>query len=179
MIPKHLQPKLDELAKEYGARLYSSAREVLGRDEYRNTGELVESLRVSIIPCSDNSPPEIVLEYADHGYFLNYKGPKWTRVPSLEKLRAWAETIEFSGPVPGYQNGAGSLPPWKRKERIVSAIAWNKRKRDTWIQKPWKGKRGIDLGKILRELNQSTATAWARAVENTLAEAIETGKILS
>lgn len=179
MIPKQIQIKLDALAQKTAADLLSSARAILSKEDFRNTGELAESLRVSVIPSRGDAPPEIVLEYADQGYFINYKSPKWTKVPNIDKLRAWAQTIEFSGPVPGYKNGAATLPPWKAKERILSAIAWNKRKHDTWKAKPWKGKKGMDLGKLLRELNQATLDAWAREVEQILVDGIETGAILS
>lgn len=179
MIPKQIQPKLNELAREYAEKLYASAKEVLSKDEFRNTGELVDSLRVSIIPCRDDAPPEIVLEYADQGYYIGYKKPQWTRVPNIEKIRKWAESINFTGPVPGYKGDASSLPPWKAKERIISAIAWNKRKFDTWKAKPWKGRRGIDLGKLLRSLNEEVLDAWARKVEEILASSIEDGTVLS
>lgn len=179
MIPVQIQQKLNELAAKTARDLYQAAKDVLSKDTFRNTGELVDSLKVSVIPCKGDAPPEIILTYADQGYFLNYKSPKWTRVPNIDKMKAWAETIDFSGPVPGYKNGVSTLPPWKVKERIISAIAWNKRKHDTWKAKPWKGKKGIDLGKLLRDLNQATLEAWAREVENILVHGIETGEILS
>lgn len=175
MIPKHIQERLNELAKATAEILYSNTREMLSKEPYINTGELADSLRISIIPSRNDSPPEIVLEYADQGYYIGYKSPKWTKVPNLDKLRAWAEQVDLSGPVPGYKNGAPNLPPWKAKERRIAAIAWSKRKFDTWKAKPWKGKKGIDLGKILREMNSQTLEAWARVVETALVEGIESG----
>jgi hypothetical protein len=175
MISKQLQPILNELAEKYAAILLSQAKDVLSRAEFRATGELVNSLKVEIVPCTDQKSPLIVLRYADQGYYIGYKSPQWTKVPNLDKMKEWAKTVEFNGPVPGYKDGS-PLPPWKAKERIAAAIAYDKRKNDTWKAKPWKNRRGINLGELLGKLNTETLEAYTQEIESTLVKSLQSGE---
>jgi hypothetical protein len=179
MIPQITQEKLNQLAQQYASQLLSQVKAVLSQPAYRNSGELQESLKIVVTPATATEAPTILLTYADQGFYIGYKSPKWTQLPNIEKLKKWAETKSLSmGDIPGYEYGTASkLTEEKRKERIVWAIAKNKRKEDTWKQKKWKNAAG--LGDLLKALNESTIQAWAKDVEKLLAEAISQGAVLS
>lgn len=179
MIPKHIQEKLNAIAQARASELYERAREVLSQDQYVTTGELLNSLKISWFPASDQSPPRILLQYKLQGFLLGLSKMSWVKVPNIEKMNRWSENVTFDGAVPGYKNGAPNLPPWKAKQRIVFAIAMNKRKNDTWKRKPWKGKGGLEIGDLLKQINQETLQAWAKEVETAIAEGLSKGTILS
>jgi len=179
MIPKITQTKLDAIAERYAAKLLADVKAVFDRPDYRNQGELADSLKVSVTKCTDRESPKIILTYADQGFYIGYKSPQWTKLPKIERLKKWAETKTISlGDIPGYEYGSASnISVEKQKERIVWAIAKNKRKEDTWKQKKWKNAAG--LGDLLKDLNQSTIITYANDVENMLADAISKGKVVS
>jgi hypothetical protein len=172
VIPKITQKKLDQLAAQYGDTLLKDIREVLGQPQYRNKGELFESLRLSLSNATDSEPPVILLEYADQGFYLGYKSPKWVKLPNIEKLKEWAATKVFRT-IPGYESGTSSIPEFKKRERVAWAIAWNQRKNDAWRQRKWKNEAG--LGSLLQKLNSDTIQAYAKDVEKLLADAISQG----
>jgi hypothetical protein len=179
MIPKITQQKLDAIAQKYAARLLADVKAVLNTPQYKNSGELESSLKILVVPATDLEAPKIILTYADQGFYLGYKNPQWTKVPDIEKLKKWAETkVTDLGDIPGYEYGTASrLPIEKQKERIVWAIAKNKRKEDTW--KPRKWKNAAKLGNLLSDLNVDTLSAYAKDVENLLADAISKGTAVS
>jgi hypothetical protein len=179
MIPKQSQPALNDLADRYAKELYSKAHSLLSQDKYVNKGELLDSLKINVIKCTDNIPPQIMLTFALQGALLNLRTMSWVKFPNVKKLLDWADNINFTGSIPGYKNNASNLPPWKAKQRIVYAIAVNQRKNDKWKSKPWKGKKGIDLGAILDHLNTETAAQYANDFAKILASSIETGAVLS
>lgn len=179
MIPKITQQKLDILAQAYATRLMTDVKEVLSKPEYQNSGELADSIQVTITKANDNDAPVIILTYADQGFFLGYKSPQWTKLPVVAELEKWAAQrgLDFSK-IPGYTFGtAPRLSTEKKINRIVWAIAKDKRKEDTWKQKKWK--KAANLGEILKDLNASTLEAYARDMETLLASAIVDGTVLS
>lgn len=179
MIPAATQQLLNELAHKYGNELINNVRNVLSQPAYRNSGELADSLKLIITPATDTEAPTIVLTYADQGFFIGYKNPQWTKLPNIEKLKKWAETkITSLGDIPGYEYGtASSLSVEKQRERIVWAIAKDKRKEDTWKPKKWKN--AARLGDILSMINKDTIEVWRKQVEEVLANSITTGQELS
>lgn len=179
MIPKITQSKLDALAAKYAEKLKRDVETVLSNPEFMNTGELADSIEVSITKATDQEAPLIVLTYADQGYFLNYRNPQWTKLPTIAKLEKWgsARGLDF-GNIPGYEYGtAPNLSDEKKVERIVWAIAKNKRKEDSWKPRLWKRK--ANLVDFLNKLNNETVQAYAKDVETILAEAISMGMVLS
>lgn len=179
MIPKETQNKLNAIAAARAQDLYTRAREILSKEQYVNTGELLDSLKISWFKATDTEPPRILLQYKLQGFLLGLRKMSWVKVPNIEKLASWGERINFTGPVPGYKNGAPNLPPWKVLERRMYAIAVDKRKNDTWKRKPWKGKGALEIGDLIKQINQETLQAWAKDVEKILAESISKGTILS
>jgi hypothetical protein len=179
MIPKVTQDKLNAIAEARAKELYTRAYDILTQDEYTNKGELADSLKITWFRATDVNPPRILLTYKLQGFILGLKKMSWVKVPNLQKLKDWGEAINFSGPIPGYKGSADNLPPWKRQERILNAIAFDKRKNETWKQKPWKGKRGMKIGELISEINTETKLTWKNDVEQILSESIATGKILS
>ena len=175
MIPVETQKQLDQLAIKYANELYGRVKNVLGSPQFRNTGELEESLKLEITKATDKDAPVIILHYADQGYYLNYKSPSWVKQPNVEKLMKWAETKTF-GNIPGY-TGTPNIPEYKQKLRIAFAIAKDKRKNDTWKPKRWKKAAG--LGELLKNINVDVMEAYRKDVENILAKAISTGTVLS
>jgi len=174
MIPVQTQKKLDELAGHYSKKLLSDVYKVLSSSKYRRSGKLLDSLHIVVSRATQTEAPVILLRYADQGYYIGYKSPQWTRLPPVDDLLEWAKNISFAGPIPGYKaNSSSNLPPWKAKERIVWAIAKNKRKFDTWKAKPWK--REAKLSDLLKDLNKSTIEAWVEDVEQILSDAISKG----
>jgi hypothetical protein len=171
MIPKQTQEKLNAIAEQRSKELFQRAYDVLSRDQLVNTGELRDSLKITWFKATDTTPPRILLRYELQGFLLGLKKMSWVKVPNLDKLKKWAEGNTFSGPIPGYKSGT-NLPPWKVKERIINAIAFDKRRNDTWKAKPWKGRQGINIGELLHQINQDTLQAWAKDVEQILADAI-------
>ncbi|HMG90754.1 MAG TPA: hypothetical protein VK589_11865 [Chryseolinea sp.] len=179
MIPKITQQKLDALAQQYATRLLGDVKEVFNRPEYINSGELADSVQVTIIKSTDNDAPVIALTYADQGFFIGYKNPQWTKLPVVAELEKWAAKrgLDF-GNIPGYTYGtAPGLSTEKKIERIAWAIAKNKRKEDTWKQKKWK--KSANLGDLLKDLNTETIAAYARDIEGLLADAISKGTAVS
>jgi hypothetical protein len=175
MIPAQTQKQLDDLARKYGNELYGRVKTVLASPKFRNTGELEESLKLIITPATDKDAPVIILEYADQGYYLNYKSPSWVKQPNVEKLLKWAETKTFTS-IPGYK-GTPNIPEYKQKERIAFAIAMDKRKNDTWKPKRWKKEAG--LGELLKNINVEVLEAYRTDIEKILANSIATGSVLS
>lgn len=179
MIPQITQEKLNALADQYARQLLNQVKEVLSQPAYHNSGELEESLKISITKATATEAPVILLTYADQGFFIGYKNPQWTSLPNVDKIKKWALIKTLSiGDIPGYTYGtAPNITDEKKIERIAWAIAKNKRKEDTWKQKKWKNASG--LGDLLRSLNENTIKAWIKDVETILAESITTGAIMS
>lgn len=170
-VPKHIQEKLNAIADVYAHQLYAKAAVALQR--YDRTGATADSLKVTWLKSSDTHPPRILLIFEKQAALFEIKKMSWVRVPNLDKLSEWANSVDFNGTVPGYKDGkAPNLPPWKIKQRIISAIAFDKRLNDKWKRKPWKGKGGMDIGQIIRSLNDETLKAWVQEVKTVLVESI-------
>jgi hypothetical protein len=179
MIPKATQIKLNKLAYDYADRLLLDVKGVLGLPGYRTTGELANSLAISVKEATDEEPPKIALTYADQGFYIGYKNPSWTKLPEIERLKDWVKSKSLAlGDIPGYEYGtAPALSVDQRATRIAWAIAKNKRREDTWKRKKWKN--AAKLGDLLKELNSDSLKAYSMDIEEMLASAISTGKVMS
>jgi hypothetical protein len=179
MIPSITQAKLNQLADDYAQKLLANVKQVFEQPEYRSSDELLNSLSIQVTRATSDEPPRIILTYADQGFFIGYKNPQWTKLPIIEKLKQWADSPSFSvGSIPGYKSGTASgLSVEKQKERIVWAIAKNKRKEDTWKQKKWKNAAG--LGDLLSALNKDTLQSFAKDIEKILVDGIAKGTVMS
>ncbi len=176
MIPAATQTELNSIAQKYATELLGRVQGVLSGNEYKNKGELLDSLKVSVIPSTDNDAPIILLEYADQGYFIGYKNPQWTKLANVGNLEEWAQTKTFSK-IPGYGTSSTSLPLYKQQQRVAYAIAIDKQKNDAWKPKRWK--RAAGLGDLLKSINAESMEAYVKACELILAKAITTGEVLS
>jgi hypothetical protein len=170
MISPNVQSILNEIANRYGNELLSQVKAVLAK--YRRSGQLSESVELTIIKATDSESPKILVTYADQGYFIGQRSPHWSKVPSIDKLREWAKHVDLKGPVAGYKNGlAPNLPPWKIKERAIWAIAKSKQKFDRHKPKRWK--RETKLSDLLENINKNTLDAFSSEIERVLTNALE------
>jgi hypothetical protein len=55
---------------------------------------------------------------------------------------------------------------------LAWAIAWDKRKHDTWKAKPWRKK---SLSEVLKEMNLQIVEAFAKALDEDMQQAINEG----
>ena len=150
MIPVIVQEHLNEIASQYGERLMQQVKVVF--EKYRNTGALLESLRLEIKPATDRTAPVITLHYDEQGYFIGYRNPQWSKLPIITELLAWSATKTFNT-IPGYKSSS-TLPEYKQRERVIWAIAKDKLKNDTWKAKRWK--REANIGLLIKDLNNDT-----------------------
>jgi hypothetical protein len=171
MISPYQQAQLNTLAERYSREMFRSVDEALKK--YDRSGKTRASLKVTWLKSTDRQPPRILLIFERQAALFETRRMSWIKIPNIDQLTEWSEGVNFSGKVPGYKNGlAPDLPPWKAKQRIVWAIARDKRKNDTWKRKPW---RRIALSDVLKELNRATLQAYKKEVEDTLAESLSTG----
>lgn len=170
MIPPEIQQALNAVAEKYGREMMQQVRRAL--EKYRRSGQLVDSVDLTITKATDTNPPVIIVSYADQGFYIGQRQPQWTRLPDVSNLEEWSKHVQLTGPVPGYKNGlAPNLPPWKANLRRLWAIAKNKQKYDTHRPKRWK--REAKLVDIIREINTETTAAFSAEVERILTSALE------
>jgi hypothetical protein len=175
MIPKQTQEKLNTLASVYSQEIFNSASNAIKK--YSRSGATLDSLKVTWLKSTDKEPPRIILIFELQAALFEVRKMSWVRLPKIDNLEAWAESVNLDGPVPGYKNGvAPNLPPWKAKLRKLWAIAKDKRTNDTWKRKPW---RKVALSDVLKQLNKATLEAWEKDVEDILTESLQTGTVLT
>lgn len=172
IIDERLQAVLNAIAERYAQLIFNRAREILSNASIRVTDELLNSVKVTWLKANDNQPPRILFIFAEHGIFLDQRSPKWIKLPAIEKLKEWVEAKNLPlTRIPGYKNGiAPGLSQAKKAERIAWAIAWDKRKNDTWKRKRWK--RDVLRDQLLR-LNQELQIVFARECAEIIADTIE------
>ena len=169
MIPISVQQHLNEIAQQYGQRLFNQVKTVF--EKYSNSGALVQSLKLEIKNATASSAPSIKLIYDEQGYFIGYKNPQWVKQPDVTKLLEWAQTKTFNT-IPGYKGDASNLPEYKKRERVAWAIAKDKLNKDTWKPKLWK--RAAKLGDLLKDLNEDTLlNGYKKEYQKILEQALE------
>jgi len=173
-IPERIQSRLNSLAQFYAQDLYDRAYQVLRAKRYRNSGALLDSLKVTWFKATEQWPPRILLIYNEYAQLFEQRSLSWVNTPPIEDLKEWIRHKGGSsafGTVPGYRDGmAGSLPEYKKVERIAWAIATDKRVNDTHKRRPWKRK---TLREMLIEMNQETQKAFANEAEQLMKEALQ------
>lgn len=145
--------KLNDIAQRYKGLIHRSIHEVLSQDRYKNTGAGAASLTVDVVDGDASKSPQIQISFDDHLIFLDKRKMMWTKLPNMGKLLEWAETVK---------------PDKKQAERLAWAVAWDKKKNDTWKAKPWRKK---SLSNVLKEMNTMVKEAFDNTVEKDFQEA--------
>ncbi len=170
MYSDNLVIKLNTIAHRFREYINQALNEILSQAKYRNTGASLASLHVEVIDGDNNKAPQIIITFADSLNILDKRKLQWTKLPNIDNMDDWAQTKTFDT-IPGYKNGAApNLPPWKQKERVAWAIAYNKKKFDTWKAKPWRKK---SLSNVLKEMNAQILLAFDKAIEEDFQAGID------
>jgi hypothetical protein len=146
-----LVEKLNALANEYSGIIMKSVTDVLNTPRYRNTGLGAASVSVQVVAGDAQKAPNIILQFDDRLIFLEKKKMQWTKLPNIEKLMEWA-----TAKLPGDEKGA---------KKLAWAVAWDKKKNDTWKRKRWTK---ASLGTVLREMNQMIVQGFDKAIEEDM-----------
>lgn len=145
--------KMNDIAHRYKDVIHQSIHAVLSEDRYKNTGAGAASLTVDVVDGDANKSPQIRISFDDHLIFLDKRKMQWTKLPNMGKLMEWAETVK---------------PDKKGAERLAWAVAWDKKKNDTWKAKPWRKK---SLSNVLKEMNLLIKEAFDQVIEKDFQEA--------
>jgi hypothetical protein len=135
----------------------AAIKEVLSQAMYTNTGAAAASIKVTVINGNENKAPEIKVDFVDYLVVLNKRKVSWTKLPDIKKLTEWAARKTDS--------------PEKAK-KLAWAIAWDKRKHDTWKPKPWRKK---SLSQVLKDMNAEILKAFDKAIDEDLQQAVNDG----
>lgn len=142
--------KLNDIAQRYRDVIHQAIHDVLSQDRYKNTGAGAASLVVDVEDGDSNKAPVIRISFDDHLIFLDKRKMQWTKLPNMKKLLEWAETVK---------------PDKKEAARLAWAVAWDKKKNDTWKAKPWRKK---SLSNVLKEMNALVKEAYDKAAAEDL-----------
>lgn len=153
MYSEALVIKLNTIAQQYRDVIHRALHDILSQPRYRNTGAGLASLIVDVIDGDSNKSPQIVIHFDDHLLYMDKRRVEWTKLPEIKKLLAWAETKKSD--------------PTEAK-KLAWAVAWDKKKNDTWRSKPWRKK---SLGPALREMNRMIMQGFEQAIEEDLKKA--------
>lgn len=145
--------KLNEIAHRYQDLIHQSIHAVLISERYRNTGAGAASLVIEVIDGSSDHAPQIRITFDDYLIFLDKRKIQWTKLPKMQELIKWAETVK---------------PTKKEAVQLAWAVGWDKKKNDTWKAKPWRKK---SLSGVLREMNEMIVSMYDQVLEAELAEA--------
>lgn len=157
MYSARLVEKLNAIAQHYKAIVQASIKDVLSQTRYTNTGAAAASIKVTVINGTESKAPEIKVDFVDYLVVLNKRKVSWTKLPDIKKLTEWA--------------GRKTDSPEKAK-KLAWAIAWDKKKHDTWKAKPW---RKQALSQVLTDMNAEILAAFAKAIDEDLQQAINEG----
>lgn len=142
---------LNAIARQYQDILRKSILDVLSR--YTNTGAGAASLRVEVITGTADRSPQLVVRFDDHVLYMDKRRLQWTKLPDMREMLQWAQTKKSNE---------------KEAVKLAWAVAWDKKKNDTWKPKRWR-KQG--LGPALREMNQRILAAYEKDLEAALSKA--------
>lgn len=146
--------KMNGVAHHYQELIYRAVHSVLSEPRYRNTGAGVNSLKVEVIDGDANKGPQIIIAFDDHLIFLNQRKIEWIKLPVMKDLIAWAETKTSSN---------------REAVRMAWAVAWDKKKKDTWKPKLWRKR---SLSTVLKEMNVLVLKAFDEAIEEDFIKAV-------
>lgn len=144
---------LNEIAHEFAPQMHRSIVDVLSQPRYTNTGLGVASVKVEVVAGNELTAPSLAISFDDHLIMLNKSKMEWTRLPNIERLVAWAKTKQ---------------PDEKKAEKLAWAVAYDKRKNDTWKPKLWRKK---SLSQVLKEMNEELVKRYDAAIEADLVDA--------
>ena len=153
MYSPRLVITLNEIAQRFAQLIHKSIVEVLSQPRYSNTGAGVDSIKVEIIAGNSTQSPSLNITFDDHLIMLNKSKIEWTRLPDMKNLMAWAET---------------KTSTLKEAKRLAWAVAWDKKKNDTWKPKLWRKK---SLSQVLKDMNEQLLQAYDEAIEADLVDA--------
>lgn len=152
MYSERIVMKLNEIAYRYKDIVHRAVHDVITKT-IRNTGEAAASLTVDVIEGNRDKAPVLVISFVDYLIYFNHRRIEWTKLPNIDKLTAWAEV---------------KVPDRKAAKRLAFAVAWDKRKNDTWRAKPWR-RRG--LSGVLKEMNELILDSFDQVINEELQEA--------
>lgn len=142
--------KLNAIAHRYRDLIHRAISEVLNQDRYKNTGAGAASLTVDVVDGDANNSPRILISFDDHLIFLDKRKMQWTKLPQIKKLMEWAETVK---------------PSKIEAKKLAWAVAWDKKKNDTWKAKPWRKK---SLSSVLKEMNELIKKDYDKAAQSEM-----------
>lgn len=143
--------RLNAVAHKNKDLIYKSVHEVLVKIE--NTGKGAQSLQVDVVDGDENKSPQIHISFDDHLIFINKRKLQWTKLPEIKKLMEWAVTKTSNE---------------TQAKKLAWAVAWDKRKHDTWKPKYWRKK---SLSGVLKAMNEMIVKAYDEALEEDLQKA--------
>jgi len=176
-IPESIINRLNELAQIYAQYLFDKAYNLLKENKYRNTGQLLNSLKVTWLKADENYPPRILLIYLEYADIFEQKKLSWVRTPPPEELIKWVmeKGLHKSGKIPGYTaNSRIGISDYQKAQRIGWAISIDKRINDTHQRKPWKRQ---TLSELLKQMNYEVHEAFRQESEQLMANALQGGII--
>jgi hypothetical protein len=147
MYSARLVSVLNEIAHRYAGLTHKSIVDVLSQPRYSNTGAGVRSVKVDVVSGNDAKSPALHITFDDHLIVLNKGKIEWTRLPDIEKLTEWAKTKKSSD---------------KEAEQLAWAVAWDKKKNDTWSPKLWRKK---SLSQVLKDMNEQLLKDYHEAIK--------------
>lgn len=145
---------LNQIAEDYRGRMEASIKAVLSQARYTNTGRGVNSVTVSVVRGTTTSSPALIVKFDDYVTLLNNSKLEWTNLPNMKNLIAWAKTKKSDE---------------EEAKHLAYAVAWDKKKNDTWKPKKWRKK---GLGQTLKEMNAEMLIAFDKAIEKDFQEGI-------
>lgn len=147
--------KLNTIAHQYRDLIDRSLHQVLSDPKYRNTGASLAEVNVSVVDGDESKAPQVIVHLPDSLVILDKRKVQWTKLPPVKELLAWAQTKE-SNPV--------------RAKKLAWAVAWDKKKHDTWKAKPWRKK---SLSAVLKDMNKQVLISFDQAIEEDLQTTID------
>jgi hypothetical protein len=153
MYSPRLVNVLNAIAYRFQGLMEQSIKDVLTQDRYKNTGAGAASVVVDVIEGNESKAPALKITFDDHLIFLNQKRIQWTRLPEMKNLITWAETKKSTR---------------EEAERLAWAVAWDKKKNDTWKPKPWRKK---SLSAVLKEMNTVLLQEFDKAIDEDFQDA--------
>lgn len=153
MYSPRLVSVLNDIANEHAPIIKKAIVDVLSQPRYSNTGAGASSVEVTVVPGDASRSPDINIKFADHLIMLNKSKMQWTRLPNIEKLIEWASTKKDTR---------------EQAEKLAFAVAWDKRKNDTWKPKLWRRR---SLSQVLRDMNEQLLKKYDDAIEADLVDA--------
>jgi hypothetical protein len=155
MYSDNLVIALNNIATEYRGKLEAAIKAVLSQARYTNTGRGVQSVAVSVVPGTTNASPALVVTLDDYVLLLDRSKLQWTKLPNVKNLLEWARARKSDE---------------KEAKKLAWAVAWDKKKNDTWKPKKWRKK---GLGETLREMNAEMLLAFDAAIGNDFQRGID------